>query len=58
MIKEDDGRILWSGTDQDNTVYLFDGIEINGRTGTLQGNRLVSQIKRDARRMVNARSYI
>jgi len=55
VLKEDNGRVRWSGADELNNQYFAGGLKINGRTGRLEGRPFTSSVRRLARRAANSR---
>lgn len=55
VLKEDSGRVRWSGADELNNQYFSGGLKINGRTGRLEGRPFTSSVRRLARRAANSR---
>jgi hypothetical protein len=55
VLKEDSGRVRWSGADELNNQYFAGGLKINGRTGRLEGRPFTSSVRRLARRAANSR---
>lgn len=58
VLKEDNGRVRWSGADELNNQYFSGGLKINGRTGRLEGRPFTSSVRRLARRAANSRTSI
>jgi hypothetical protein len=58
VLKEDNGRVRWSGADELNNQYFAGGLKINGRTGRLEGRPFTSSVRRLARRAANSRVSI
>jgi hypothetical protein len=58
VLKEDSGRVRWSGADELNNQYFAGGLKINGRTGRLEGRPFTSSVRRLARRAANSRVSI
>ena len=56
VLKEDSGRVRWSGADELNNQYFSGGLKINGRTGRLEGRPFTSSVRRLARRAANSRT--
>lgn len=56
VLKEDNGRVRWSGADELNNQYFAGGLKINGRTGRLEGRPFTSSVRRLARRAANSRT--
>ena len=56
VLKEDSGRVRWSGADELNNQYFAGGLKINGRTGRLEGRPFTSSVRRLARRAANSRT--
>ena len=56
VLKEDNGRVRWSGADELNNQYFSGGLKINGRTGRLEGRPFTSSVRRLARRAANSRT--
>lgn len=55
VLKENNGRVRWSGADELNNQYFAGGLKINGRTGRLEGRPFTSSVRRLARRAANSR---
>jgi hypothetical protein len=55
VLKEENGRVRWSGADELNNQYFAGGLKINGRTGRLEGRPFTSSVRRLARRAANSR---
>ena len=55
VLKENKGRVRWSGADELNNQYFSGGLKINGRTGRLEGRPFTSAVRRLARRAANSR---
>ena len=55
VLKEDSGRVRWSGAEELNNQYFAGGLKINGRTGRLEGRPFTSSVRRLARRAANSR---
>ena len=58
VLKENNGRVRWSGADELNNQYFSGGLKINGRTGRLEGRPFTSSVRRLARRAANSRTSI
>jgi hypothetical protein len=58
VLKENNGRVRWSGADELNNQYFAGGLKINGRTGRLEGRPFTSSVRRLARRAANSRVSI
>ena len=56
VLKENNGRVRWSGADELNNQYFSGGLKINGRTGRLEGRPFTSSVRRLARRAANSRT--
>lgn len=56
VLKENNGRVRWSGADELNNQYFAGGLKINGRTGRLEGRPFTSSVRRLARRAANSRT--
>lgn len=52
------GRVRWSGADEQNNQYFAGGLQINGRTGRLEGRPFTASVRQLARRAVNSRGVI
>lgn len=57
VLKENNGRVRWSGADELNNQYFAGGLKINGRTGRLEGRPFTSSVRRLARRAANSRTF-
>lgn len=57
VLRENNGRVRWSGADELNNQYFAGGLKINGRTGRLEGRPFTSSVRRLARRAANSRTF-
>lgn len=58
VLQQDNGRVRWSGADEQNNQYFAGGTRINGITGKLEGRPFTSGVRQIARRIANSRGLI
>lgn len=58
VLRQDRGRVRWSGADEQNNQYFAGGTRINGITGKLEGRPFTSGVRQIARRIANSRGLI
>jgi hypothetical protein len=58
VLRQDLGRVRWSGADERNNQYFAGGTRINGITGKLEGRPFTSGVRQIARRISNSRGLI
>jgi len=58
VLRQELGRVRWSGADEQNNQYFAGGTRINGITGKLEGRPFTSGVRQIARRIANSRGLI
>jgi hypothetical protein len=58
VLRQNNGRVRWSGADEQNNQYFAGGTRINGITGKLEGRPFTSGVRQIARRIANSRGLI